>query len=202
MIKTAHTSDASAIASLHRQTLKGSFLAQLGTVFLESLYIFLIKKELVLVYTEKNKVEGFVSFSFNSEGMMKKFFISCPEFILSLALKTILKPVLIKRFWETFRAPSKSKQTGDAKTSGLLPAAELLSISVNPGCQATGIGSQLLNALEKHLQETGIKKYKVIAGESLVGANNFYLKNGFVLATQIVIHGNSKSNVYTKELCL
>jgi len=131
---------------------------------------------------------------------MKKFFYSCPSCILLLALKTVINPPLIKRFWETFRAPSKSTQTANTKDSGLLPSAELLSISVSPDCQEAGIGSQLLNALESILKQNNIQQYKVVAGEELVGANKFYLKNGFELACQIVIHGNNSSNVYTKDL--
>jgi len=71
---------------------------------------------------------------------------------------------------------------------------------VSPDCQASGIGSQLVEALEGYLKENQIYSYKVIAGEELVGANRFYLKNGFKLAKQIQIHGNSVSNVYVKTL--
>lgn len=73
-------------------------------------------------------------------------------------------------------------------------------ISVNPDCQASGIRTQLVNVLEAYLKENRVKAYKVVAGVELVGANKFYLKNGFVLAKQITKHGKSLSNVYVKEL--
>jgi hypothetical protein len=58
----------------------------------------------------------------------------------------------------------------------------------------------LVKALEEELKNRGITQYKVIAGHKLVGANKFYLKNGFNLATQITIHGNDVSNVYVKNI--
>jgi len=98
---------------------------------------------------------------------------------------------------ETFKAPFKSQKANDSIS---LPSGELLSISVSSDCQATGIGCQLVKALEEYLIKNNISRYKVVAGEELLGANKFYLKNGFVLASQIRIHGESLSNVYIKDL--
>jgi len=81
-----------------------------------------------------------------------------------------------------------------------LPVAELLSIAVDSTIQKSGIGSRLLNALEFELMQIGIKEYKVIAGADLDSANKFYLKNGFILVRQIIIHGNELSNIYLKKL--
>ena len=200
MIRLAIESDSMSIAKLHHSTLTRSFLSKLGLNFLGSLYQFLIKKELVIVHSEENRITGFISFSQNSSGMMAIFLFTCPACVFKLLGILILSPGLTKRFLETFLAPFKSKSTLTKKGTVLLPSAELLSISVYPDCQATGIGSQLLNALEDYLRQNQILRYKVVAGVELVGANKFYLKNGFVLVNQIVIHGDSLSNVYTKEL--
>lgn len=199
MIRPAQKTDSLSLAKLHAGTLTTSFLAGLGLNFLSNLYQFIITKEKVWVYEEENEIKGFVSFSANSSGMMKRFIINCPACLFLLALRTITQPANLKRFMETFRAPFKSKENN---VSGNLPSGELLSISVSPNCQATGIGSQLLKALEMHLHQNRILSYKVVAGEELVGANKFYLKNGFVLATQIKIHGDKLSNVYIKEMTL
>ncbi|HEY3370745.1 MAG TPA: GNAT family N-acetyltransferase [Prolixibacteraceae bacterium] len=185
------------MAKLHTATLTTSFLAGLGYSFLSDLYGFLITNENVWVYEENKEVMGFVSYSENSAGMMKRFLIHCPVCIVKLALGTIAKPTKIKRFVETFRAPFQSK---DAKDKMILPSGELLSISVNPNCQASGIGSQLIAALEDYLKQNKITNYKVVAGDELIGANKFYLKNGFVLAKQIKIHGEKLSNVYIKNI--
>lgn len=200
MVRPAKKTDSQSLAKLHAETLTNSFLAGLGLNFLSNLYSFLIKKENVWVFEENNEVKGFVSFSVNSAGMMKRFLRHCPGCILSLALKTIVKPTNLKRFVETFRAPFKSKKSQNAENFIRLPSCELLSISVMPNCQASGIGSQLIMSLEDYLCQNHITQYKVIAGEELVGANNFYIKNGFVLANQIKIHGEKISNVYIKNI--
>lgn len=200
MIRPAQIADAFAIAVLHQQSLTNSFLAKLGAGFLESLYVFLIKKELVIVYTEETIIKGFVSFSNNSSGMMKRFLVTCPVCIFKLFGILLSSPVFLKRFIETFIAPFKSKTSQSSAGKVILPDAELLSISVNPNCQKSGIGSQLLIALENQLLLKGIRNYKVIAGVSLESANKFYLKNDFVCVSQVIIHGNELSNIYTKEL--
>lgn len=200
MVRPAQKSDSTVLATLHRQTLTGSFLAKLGIGFLESLYAFLVKKELVIVYIEDDVVKGFVSFSANSSGMMKRFLVTCPVCIVKLLGILVSSPALIKRFTETFAAPFKSKTTQSTEGKIMLPDAELLSISVDPGCQQAGIGGQLLKALEDELFKKGIQKYKVIAGVSLEGANKFYLRNGFSLVAQVIIHGSESSNIYVKEI--
>lgn len=199
MIRPAIKSDVLSIAQLHRKTLTSSFLAKLGIGFLNSLYVFLIKKELVILYAEDENIKGFVSFSANSSGMMKRFLVTCPVCVFKLLGILLTSPLLLKRFFETFIAPFKSKTTESSTGKVLLPDAELLSISVDPNSQQSGIGKQLLTALEEQLIKKGIRNYKVIAGVSLESANRFYLKNGFVLASQIKIHGEQQSKVYTKS---
>jgi ribosomal protein S18 acetylase RimI-like enzyme len=188
------------IASLHYRTLTGSFLAKLGIGFLKSLYTFLIKKEVVIVSVEGEVVNGFVSFSSNSAGMMKRFLVTCPVCVFKLLGILLTSPLLLKRFIETYNAPFKSKITQSSAGKVMLPDAELLSISVDPDCQQSGIGSQLLTALEEELVKRGINKYKVIAGVSLDGANKFYNRNGFTMVSQVMIHGNELSNIYIKEI--
>lgn len=73
MIKTAQKNDSKQVAALHQQNITEGFLSQLGVGFLSSLYSFLIKKELVLVYKEENKVMGFVSCALSSQGIIKRF---------------------------------------------------------------------------------------------------------------------------------
>ena len=201
MIRLAEGNDASGIALLHKETLATGFLAKLGVGFLRSLYVFLSQKELVIVYVnDYSTPAGFVSFSSDSSRMMKRFLISCPLCIIKIIGIVISTPAYIKRITETFTAPFKSKTTQTKMGKVDLPCAELLSISVDPTSQKTGIGSQLLLALEDHLRENDIKKYKVIAGAELESANNFYKKNGFLLVAQVIIHGNELSNIYIKEL--
>lgn len=200
MVLRVSRSNSKAIAELHFMTLDRSFLAKMGIKFLTTLYSFIIQKEIVFAVVENGSVKGFVSFSKNSSKMMKKFLFSCPFCIIRIIGIIISEPTYIKRIAETFTAPFKSKKNATKAGKVDLPHAELLSISVNSNYQKSGIGKQLLDELEKHLKENNILKYKVIAGASLKGANKFYKKNGFILVTQVIIHGNELSNIYIKEL--
>lgn len=200
MIRPAQKSDALGIAILHQRTLTNSFLAKLSHRFLESMYVFLIKKELVIVYTEENTVKGFVSFTPNSSDMMKRFLFSCPACLIRLVGILITTPAFLKRLIETFFTPFKSKTSLSSTPKVFLPDAELLSISVDQTSQHSGIGSQLLAALENRLKQIGIPKYKVIVGTSLYGANMFYLRKNFIFVSQIIIHNNELSNIYTRTL--
>jgi len=197
MIRNAVKTDASYLARLHAETLPESFLSQLGISFLNKLYDFLVKTELVLVKVDHNRIKGFVSFSSDSANMMKRFLFHCPSCMVLLIIKTIVHPSILKLLFETYQAPIKSKNKNGLD---IFPGGELLSISVDINCQASGIGSRLLNALEEELIENNIFQYKVIVGEKLKNANKFYLKNGFSFADQINIHGNEVSNIYTKHL--
>jgi len=201
MTREAIKSDSTLIARLHSETLSSSFLASLGQGFLNCLYIFLIKNEKVWVYEENQQIKGFVSFSRNSAGMMKRFVFTCPISVLFLLGKFFKNPKILKRTFETFLAPFKSKRTFINSGSQVsVPSAELLSISVSPDCQSSGIGLELLDSLEHYLVEHHILEYKVIAGEKLISANKFYLKNDFILLTKLNVHENMSSNVYIKKL--
>ena len=186
------------ISALHYQTINQGFLSSLGEKFLQVLYEYLIQNELVLVYKEDQSVLGYVSCALSSKGIMKRFIYTKPSEIIRIVLAILKKPKLLKPLMETYRAPSLS--TSDINTVDQIPETELLSISVSPNVQKGGIGMQLIYALEAELKKRNIHSYKVIAGEKLEGANKFYLKNGFVLAKKISIHGNNISNVYVKEI--
>lgn len=199
VIVSARSEDSFRIARLHHSAIETGFLSSLGTGFLNSLYKFIIRKEIVLVCKEGDAVNGFVSFSHNSGKMMRKFLLN-PMGVLSFFLAILKRPVLIFPALETLMIPVKNKSEGDKKQGLYLPKAELLSISVDPGTQKKGVGTMLLSGLEKKLREVGVKEYKVVAGADLIAANRFYQKNGFRLVTQINVHRRELSNVYCKSL--
>lgn len=198
MISPANKCDSFHIAKLHHQTISDGFLSKLGVSFLQSLYLFLINKELVLVYKKENRIFGFVSCAISSAGIMKRFLFASPSGIFKIVIAFLKNPKIIKPLLETYRAPSLSESNSVEENE--IPETELLSISVSPLSQNGGIGTQILLALENELKKKCILRYKVIVGEKLEGANNFYQKNGFVLSKQICIHGRDVSNIYIKEI--
>lgn len=198
MIERAEKSDAGIIASLHKDNINKGFLSSLGKSFLRSLYIYLIKKELVIVERDGKKITGFVSYSYDSSGIIKRFIYSRPLVLFTILFSLIKKPSLFRSLFETIKAPVKSND--QSQLNETLPTGELLSISVDPKYQKSGIGAILLSALEAELRRSNIKAYKVVAGNKLAGANKFYRKNGFTLAKTICIHSNSLSSLYVKNI--
>jgi len=183
---------------MHMQELKSGFLSTLGLPFLTGLYNTIIQQGILLASIDGEKVDGFVSFSPNTKKLMIGFILSSPLNFLRLSFQVIRNPTFLRKSIETLTAPFKSSHRSNNEYD--LPAAELLSIAVDSTIQKSGIGSQLLMALENETRKMGIREYKVIAGAHLVSANNFYLKNGFTNVLQITIHGNELSNVYVKQL--
>ncbi len=188
------------MARLHKDTISNGFLSLLGESFLESMYSYLIKKEMAFVYCGQEKVEGFVSLTKSSPKMMKSFLLHKPGSLIILAFSMLTKPGLWIKMAETFLAPFKTTKNKSSEPGGSFPPAELLSISVSPVSQNSGIGSQLVEALDELLIREKINRYKVVVGQELLSANRFYQKNGFVLAGEVTIHGKKISNVYIKEL--
>ena len=198
MIKKANISHTQKIALIHQQELKSGFLSLLGVQFLKDMYIMIIKQGILLVSVDELRIDGFVSFSPNTRRLMVGFLISNPMNFIRLFIQFFRHPVFLRKSLETFLAPFKSSHRCNSESD--LPSAELLSIGVESTIQKSGIGSQLLMALESEIRGMGIGEYKVIAGVHLVSANNFYLKNGFTRVMQVTIHGNELSNVYVKKL--
>jgi len=197
MISQAIKTQSRQIAEIHKNSIVDGFLSKLGVDFLTILYEFLIENQLVLVFLEEDKVLGFVSCSYSSSGLIKKFVLKKPKAIFILLKKIIQNPSFVKPILETSNSTSISVNSFSGNE---LPETELLSISVVPSTIQKGIGSSLIDELEKQLLKKNIQSYKVVAGENLKNANLFYLKKGFELKNQIKIHGNEVSNVYVKKL--
>ena len=186
------------VALIHVKELKTGFLSSFGVTFLTNLYHLIIKNGIILVSMDEDRINGFISFSPNTKKLMVGFILSSPINFLKLSLQFFRNPAFLRKSIETLSAPFKSSHRSNSESD--LPSAELLSIAVDSTIQKSGIGSQLLMALENEIKKMGIKEYKVIAGSTLVSANQFYLKNGFTCVKQIAIHGNELSNVYVKKL--
>lgn len=200
MIEQAIPSDALSLAELHALSIREGFLVRLGTGFLKSLYTFLIRYEIVLVERRNNKLRGFVSGSIRPDGMMIKFLLLCPLCLFKLARKSVLHRGLFKSIVETFKVPEKSKSGKLEVAEIMLPDTELLSVAVHPDFQQKLIGTLLVQALEQHLSQLGVNRYKVIAVESMTAANRFFKKNGFEPVAKVRIHDGIPSNVYVKEI--
>lgn len=200
MIEKALLSDALNLADLHVSAINKSFIAQLGTGFLKSLYTFLIRNEIVLVERNDSKILGFITGSIRPDGMMIKFLILCPACLFKLAVKSLKNLTLFQSIIEIFKVPEKAKSSQSEAEKINLPDTELLSIAVHPEFQHRQTGTRLIQAFETHLLQLGIRKYKVIAVDSMKVANNFFLKSDFKLVSKVRVHDGILSNLYVKEL--
>jgi len=203
--KPANKNDAKTLANIHRSEINSGFLSSLHSMVLTQLYKHLSSTGTLIIATNnENEIAGFIS----CVTSLKKFYISfiCRKGIIiaPFLLTEVFNADRFKKIIEIALLPLKndknSKPNHKSKATSPEELPELLSIAVSKKFQKDGIGGLLLSSLEKELTLQNIKKYRVVAGESLVGANKFYLKNGFKLSEQIEIHENEFSNIYVKEI--
>ena len=188
--ETAKFTDAKTIAFLHKEGIPTGFLSKQSSSFLEELYRYLIAHEIVYVVKDRKKVIGFIAVSNNTSGLYKRFLKSNVFLLVKFALQNLFSVEFIKKSYETLSAP---KKTHIKEIQKELP--ELLSIVVNSDYKGKGIGKVLLTYAEKELKD----KYKVLVGADLE-ANQFYVKNGFVLVKELELHEGVKSYIYVKNL--
>ncbi len=198
IFRSAIPDDAGLLARMHKKNINQGFLSQMSISFLELLYRFLATNEIVYVCEKGSRILGFITASMNTRQLYKKFFRK--HFIIA---SIILFPKMfyvetISRMFETATTPFKRIKSDKTKQYAHLP--ELLSIAVDPKNRNTGIAHDLLKRLEIEFVRKEKDRYCVIAGEELEEANNFYLKNGFIIKEKIAVHQGSISNLYVKQL--
>jgi len=197
MLRKADKYDSKAVALLHKEGIPSGFLSSLKTDLLAKMYCIIIEDGSCFVYVQDDLVRGFITCSTDSKALYKKIVRKNVLSLIPLFFKKIFSLSFIKRSLESFLIPFKTGK-GERKSEEIMP--ELLSIVISKDIQAKGIGSELLAALENDLKAKNVKKYKVIAGDNLVSANKFYLKNGFAVKEKLELHKGQISNIYVKEL--
>jgi len=189
----AQENNAKDIAQLHKKGIPTGFLSKQSNSFLEALYEYLIKTEIVYVAKDKEKVIGFVAVSKNTSGLYKRFLKSNVFLLFKFIMRNIFSVEFIKKSFETLLAPKKTTIDDNKE----IP--ELLSIVVDDMYVKQGIGKKLLEYVEKELIKLHHNKYKVLVGADLE-ANIFYQKNGFIKIKEIELHKGIKSFIYIKNI--
>jgi len=77
------------IAQLHKEFIPTGFLSQQSLNFLNALYLFLIRYEIVYVIKDNEKVVGFIAGSLNIDGLFKRFLKSNSGMLLKFVLKNL-----------------------------------------------------------------------------------------------------------------
>lgn len=195
----AHTA-----ARLHIAGQPGTFLTSLGSDVLTVFYAALSQSPAGFGFAavENGQALGFVSAT-----------TSVGKLFLEMGTKHIVRflPPLLKRYAQQPKLMLQSMQTvlypflvsekdsdafraGDATIieSDSAPA-ELLSIMVEPGARSSGIGAQLLSALDVECRNRGIDLLDVTVDAGNAGARRFYERHNFVW------HHNF--DLYGREMC-
>ncbi len=186
MIALAQKKDAIKIAAIHKKEIKQGFLSSLPLVFLEKLYICVIENDFCIVATENNDVIGFVAGTKNINKLYSYFF---KKYFLYSAIILLPKILNIKKIFETLLYPKKDD---------IEP--ELLTIAVKNEFQGKGVAKEMFDAFVLEMKKYNVKTFKVLVGEDLKPAINFYERNGFKFLKEIQVHKGQKSRIYIYQL--
>lgn len=191
-IKKVNKTQIARISRLHMKAFPSFFLTQLGSSFLETLYMGYIEDEKsgIIIAEHKGDIIGFVAYS-------KDY---------SAFYKGLIKHHLLKFAYCSFKAalrhPSFTKRLVGAfkKSSDVVKEenyVELSSICVNPDMEQNGIGSALIDRLK---EKVDFKQFAYINletdAENNEKANLFYIKNGFKLFREYSTAEGRKMNEY------
>lgn len=203
-IELAQQKEAEEIAEIHKKEISFGFLSTLKKSFLTKLYSAVIRSSysFCLVAKEKEKVIGFVSGVTNVDRLylyfLRRYFFHSVVVLLPQAfnfknLRKILETLFypIRKIGNFFKKGTKKEK---------LPKAELLSIAIDKNFQRQGLGGELIKGFISEMKKRKVKEFKVIVGENLRPAINFYKKHGFGWVKNITIHKKQPSRVYIYKL--
>lgn len=182
------------VVRLHRQELRLSFLSSLGERSLLLLFEFAAENpsaRLLVALNANSRVIGFLLGSIDTSLFYRQFIRrKSLRAALILAPKLLSSPSSIKKILETLLYPTKKKVRA-------LPPAELMDLVVDSTVQRSGIGRALFSRFVQDLAESHVPSFRITTGESLAGAHSFYEKMGAIRASDIEIHANKITRVYT-----
>lgn len=190
------------IAHLHSSSITTGFLSLLGENFLASLYKAIDKCPFSFVSVKKdenNNVIGFITGTISVNKMYKWIIVRYGILFLFQLVLFAFRISFLKKIIETLLYSFKKKNKESENEEHIHCDAELLSMAVSDKSRGLGIGSILINELEKWLKSMNVNKYKVVTFSEDPRSNGFYQKNGFVLKNSFKHHDNLM-NEYVKEI--
>lgn len=178
LVSMASEEDLQEIVDIHLRSFPDFFLSSLGPSFLRILYSEFISDPagVLLVARRNGRIVGSVGGVLDE----RSFFTSLKArrssaFARAALVSAARRPWIIPRLW---RARSRADQK-----SGQLPAATLLTISVEPAEQGTGISANLLRRFDQALLAQGVHEYTLTTdARDTNRALGFYSKHGFTTA--------------------
>ena len=187
-VRPARPSDASVLATLHRQSLPDSFLPSLGDGFLRRVYRALASDSdaVTFVAEQATGVIGFAAGVPSVGAFYRRFYRRHGALAVLAAVPRIFRPGTLRRVRQTAEYPNNARS---------LPDAELLAIGVTTDHRGTGVGKVLADRVLEGLAKRGVEQVKVLVAGDNERANRFYENLGFRPATRMSLHDGKTSNV-------
>jgi len=183
------------VARLHIEMIGKGFLSSLGEAFLTEVYRAIDEDPSSVLFVEERagRVIGFVAGTTGARSMYRRLLRRLPSVLWSLR-GSLISP---RRLAGMLKIARYVRHGGPSLPA--LPAAELLSIAVEPACRGTGVAEGLFRRLETHFGARGVEAFKIIAGEQLEPAHRFYRRVGARLEARFALHAGAESLVFVRE---
>lgn len=182
------------VAALHAANIDQGFLATLGIPFLSLMYQAIDEApgSVLIVDEREGRVTGFVTGGIGMRPVYRRMLRQPLRLALSL-LPSLIRLRRLKRIVDILR------YSGGASQPSALPAAELLSIAVDPAWRGKGIAESLYRRLVAHFDGDGVRAFRIVVGDGLLPAHRFYLRMGAKPAGKIEVHAGQASVVYVQQ---
>lgn len=194
------------MAKLHVESIHGGIMEALGPHFLACLYEQLSRRSEVLMYAARRDQQtiGFVAATINLLDSLKNIGVVGLVRLALAGAANLWRPRLLKKVFQTAGYFFRRIYSGNAarliEDASDPERSELLAIAVAENARGQGIGTSLVYALEKDLQNRGRRReYFVSTNCDETGSNAFYRAAGFTFVGQ-KRHHELILNVYKKEL--
>lgn len=187
-LRSAVSGDEAALAGLHMSEIETGFLPTLGHRFMRLLYRTMIEwpDSVVLVADDAGVPVAFVSGVTNVGAFYRHFVRAHWLRALAAALPRLLRPMVVRRAWESLRYGSEEVGETDA---------ELLSMSVAPRVRGRGLSTRLGERFLTQIGESGCDSVRVVVASGNSAAIGAYRKLGFVDHSRIEVHAGESSEV-------
>ena len=181
------------VAKIHVNSIDQGFLSTLGIPFLSLLYRAIDESNAAILVVEKRdgEIVGFVSGGTTMRPIYKSMLMQLPSLSIAMA-PIVFSPKKIRGILEILF--HKSNPLGSD-----LPVWELFSIAVSPEHRGSGAAVRLYDGFKAAVRLNGGESFKIIVGEKLIPAHNFYQKMGAVKISSTAIHGNDRSLIYVQN---
>ncbi len=169
------------------------FLSLFGRRFIQELFTDILREKLgfFIFALKDNAVCGFALASVDSEQIFKIITRKFLKYFKIILPRVFLNPIqIVPKLFETLFYVKK-------QNTGI--KAELVAIITDGNYRAKGMGTQIVEVLNKEFLKRGICLYKVTVHDVKQKANSFYVKNSFKYSTSFNMY-NLKWNMYINKL--